>query len=155
MAEELLTPGKGKFRIKKVKTHEERVNEHGELILDYLQTKKGDRKVMVVVEATDSKGQKGTVFEHLTMNAAWKVNVICQACDLPYLFESDATCLDKLDDLVGAVGECIIGISEADGQWPEKTIISKYIVPKSAKKVNPSVVDAFFADPIPDDSIPF
>lgn len=144
MADELLTPGKGKFLIKRVKTHDR----DGVV----LETKKGDRKVMLVVEATDSVGKKTPVFEHLTMNIAWKVEQICKACNLGHLFVSDALCLDKLEDLEGSTGECIIGISEGTHEWPEKTIITKYVVPKETKAKAPAEEVAAFFD---DDQIPF
>ncbi len=135
MADELLSPGKGKFYIKRVKV----TDQDGSV----LQTKKGDRKVMVIVEATDSLGSKTAVFEHLTMNIAWKVKQIYDACKHGHLFISDTLCLDNLEDLEGCIGECIIGRSEPSAQWPEKTIITKYIVPKEAKK---AVAEQSFID---------
>jgi len=146
MADELLTPGKGKFLIKRVKTHD-----NDGVVLE---TSKGDRKVMIVVDVTDAKGKKGTVFEHLTMNAAWKVELICKACNLGELFISDALCLDNLEGLEGAVGECIVGISEANGKWPEQTVVSKYIVPKATKAKTENVVNEFFGNDL-EDQIPF
>lgn len=145
MADELLTPGKGKFVIKRVKSEDDYGNE--------LKTKNGDRKVFIVVDVTDAKGVKGVVFEHLTLKAAWKVEIICKACRLHELFVSDALCLDKLDALEGAVGDCIIGHSEDDGQWPVKNIITKWILPKATKAPPPSenIVSEFFED----DDIPF
>lgn len=147
MTDKLLTPGKGKFLIKRVKTHDQ----DGFV----LETKKGDRKVMIVIDATDAKGDKNTVFEHLTMNVAWKVEQICKACNMGHIFMSDATCLDNLDELEGSVGDCIIGISEADGQWPEKTIITKYVVPKASKVADTTVSDFFknIADTTVNDSL--
>lgn len=148
MPDELLTPGKGKFIIKHVKL----VDEYGQ----HLQTKKGDRKALIIVEATDSKGAKAAVFEHLTMNAAWKVELICKACRHHELFVSSAVCLDKLDELEGAVGECIIGHSEANSEWPVKTIITKYIAPKGGEYiVEKPVAVAAVETPFFDDEIPF
>ena len=149
MADELLTPGKGRFKIKRVKS-----------VDDYslpLTTKKGDRKVMLVIEATDNKGARASVFEHLTLNAAWKVELICKACNMAHLYLSSDTCLDNLDNLEGSVGECVIGLSEATDQWPSKTIIAKYIVPKVEKKTAANAIssaDAFF-EGVVDDEIPF
>jgi len=144
MTDKLLTPGKGKFLIKRVKTHD---NDGC-----VLETRKGDRKVMIVIDATDAKGHKSTVFEHLTMNVAWKVEQICKACNMGHVFKSDAVCLDNLDELEGSVGDCIIGISEANGQWPEKTVITKYVVPKAPKATDTTVSD-FFEEI--EDQIPF
>lgn len=141
MADELLTPGRGRFYIKKVKSHDE----YGLC----LETKKGDRKVMMVIDVTDSNGKKGVVFEHLTMNIAWKVEAICKCVNMHHVFESDATCLDKLEDLEGCGGECIVGSSEATPEWPSKTIIAKYIVPKESKPKHPPIPADF------DDSLPF
>jgi len=141
MADKLLMPGKGKFLIKRVKTHD------NEGIV--LETKKGDRKVMIVIDATDAKGDKSTVFEHLTMNVAWKVEQICKACNMGHVFVSDAVCLDNLDELEGSVGDCIVGISEADGQWPEKTIITKYVVPKVSKVKEEVSTDQYIDDDLP------
>lgn len=149
MADELLTPGKGKFRIKRVKTHEEKVDQYGVVINEPLKTKKLDRKVMLVVDVTDSKGNKGTVFEHLTMNISWKIEQICKACDMAQLYIPDSACFDRMHELEGCMGECIVGISEADAQWPEKTIIAKYVVPKAVKA--PPV--AFMAEL--DEELPF
>jgi len=146
MANELLTPGKGTFLIKKAKLYDD-YNQH-------LTTKNGDRKVLLVVDVTDSKGAKDVVFEHLTLKAAWKVEIICKACRHHELFISDALCLDKLDYLEGAVGECIIGHSEPSAQWPEKTIIAKWIVPKAAKTEKP-IPDSAVKDFFEDEEIPF
>lgn len=150
MPDELLTPGKGKFIVKRVKTHD-----------DYnvpLMTKKGDRKVLLVIDVTDARGQKGVVFEHLTMKLGWKVEAICKACDLPELYIADDLCLDNLDGLEGAVGECLVGHSEPDPNWPVKNIISRYVYKKDKGKLgvqktklpsNDAVVDEFFDDEIP------
>lgn len=144
MADELLTPGRGTFKIKRVKTQDK----DGVL----LETKKGDRKVMLVVEATDSRGATSPVFEHLTKNIAWKIESICKACNRPELYLSSDSCLDRLEDLELHSGECMIDIAPASGEWPAKTIIAKYVTPKAPKPKSPEAEVAAFFD---DDQIPF
>lgn len=145
MADELLTPGKGRFLVKIAKsTDKDGVQ---------LETKKGDRKVMLVIDVWDCNNKKGVVFEHLTMNIAWKVQAICKACRQPDVFVSDAYCLDRLDELEGLGGECIVGHSEPSNGYDAKTTITKYIVPKESKAKN--VVQLNASANFPDDDLPF
>lgn len=142
---DLLTPGRGTFRIKSVRN----IDKQG----DPLYTKNGDRKVMIVLEATDSKGLKADVFEHITIKAAWKIESICKAAQMPHLYISADNCLDGLEPLEGAVGDCMVGIQDAQNGYPANNVIKSYLPAKnkSVAPVNAPIIDYTELD----ESIPF
>lgn len=121
--DELLTPGKGRFRIKFVST----VDKEGK----QRRAKNGDRKVLIIVEATDSKGAKADIFENITLKGAFKIENICKAAKMGHLYISSDNCLDGLDDLQGAMGDCVIGHQDAQNGYPACNKITKYTVSKA------------------------
>lgn len=143
----LLQKGKGTFYIEEARTHDK----EGKPLKA---ASSGDRKVVLIVEVTDAVGGVTTVQEHLTLNAAWKIQNICKACNREDLFISNDHSLDNLEELEGERGECLLDIREAQNGYPSQTVIKKY---KEHKFKTPAQVAK---EEIPsyagmDDEIPF
>lgn len=89
-----------------------------------LKTKAGDPKALVIVEVEDSKGRKGTVYEHIAdaTNFDWKRTPMFEACQKGHLRVAGSNA--NLDKLEGLSGECLIDIDEYQGT--SKCVIKKY-----------------------------
>ena len=138
---DLLAVGKGTFSIKKVKS----CDEYGEDLI----TKAGDKKIMLVIDLTDSMSASATIFEHLTARAAWKIEAICKSVGHAEVYKGEANCFSGIEAIESGRGNCMISHQEAANGYPAREQVAKYLL----SKVEPVKVDYSTYDD--DDDIPF
>lgn len=137
----LLTPGDAKFKI--IGAFDKKKDGSP------LTTMSGDPKLRLSLSVTDSEGQTSVVYDDITSKMAWKIKAILDSVGLGELY--DASGAFSPEDIVGAMGKCIIETRKSEG-YDDSNNIKRYV--KAAKQAVISRESAPIEEPS-DDALPF
>ncbi len=137
----LLAPGEAKFKVIGVFDKKKDGTP--------LTTMNGDPKLRLSFSVTDFNGDTSVVYDDITPKMAWKIKALLDSVGLGNLY--DASGAFSPEDVMGAMGRCIIAIRKSDG-YEDSNEIKKYI--RAAKQAVISRESAPVEE-VPNDDLPF
>lgn len=140
----LFTPGEAQFIIKKCF----QVDKAGQ----ELRTQAGDRKLNLLLDIVDCKGERGVLMDNLisSPNLAWKTKALLEAVGKPELYSRTAA-FDP-EQLVGLQGRATLK-TQSNPAYKDKSIIAKYLPFDAEVRGRVSFNDK--TDTSEDDALPF
>ena len=116
-----------------------------------LTTMSGDPKLRLSFSVTDANGTTSLVYDDITSKMAWKIKALLDSVGLGALYDKSGAF--SPEDVVGAMGRCVIETRTPEGATESYNNIKKYI-----KAENQAVISRSASEPIEepnDDPLPF
>jgi len=86
----------------------------------------GNPQIKFVFDVTDLKGKTRKVWDYIACNMQWKIKEFCISIGHPEWYENGRLAVSPA---LGMRGDCMIGITKATKDYPEKNKIISYLPP--------------------------
>ena len=93
-------------------------------------SKSGNEMIHLGVAIYQGEKERWRVDDYLLEKLAWKLRSFCAATGLLARYESGQL---AAADCLGVGGKCVLGVKEAEGDFPAKNVIKKYVVKKGVE----------------------
>ena len=93
-------------------------------------SKSGNEMIHLGVAIYQGERERWRVDDYLLEKLAWKLRSFCAATGLLARYESGQL---AAADCLGVGGKCVLRIEEADGDFPAKNVVKKYVVKKGVE----------------------
>ncbi len=99
----------------------------------------GNPKLNVGVSVKDSMGNRGMLYESLTINTGWKVKALLNAVGLEALYDKSGQ-LNPVE-IVNGEGQCTLKLQEASNGYPSRMVVDRYLKAAKQLEIKPNFTD--------------